>query len=280
MKFKKILLIIRYKSLIISCLLFLFVVLLTLLLNAKSIEGKFSITKNSLSEKTARRPMLAIIIDDFGQDRSGVKEMMEIKCPLTFAVMPLLGFSVQDAKKAKENGFEVILHLPMQSQNYDNPKWLGTLPIKISQTDQQVKDIVVESTQSVPFAVGINIHMGEKASNDERMITNVMQIAKEKNIYFIDSRTNKKSICKAVANEIKINFDERNVFLESGSKRKQSVKKKLILASNIAIKKGKAIAIGHVGPAGGIATALAIKEMIPELEANGIEIVYVSQLFK
>ena len=44
------------------------------------------------------------------------------------------------------------------------------------------------------------------------------------------------------------------------------------------MKKGQAIAAGHVGQEGGKVTAEAIKEMLPELKRKNIDLVYVSEL--
>ena len=50
------------------------------------------------------------------------------------------------------------------------------------------------------------------------------------------------------------------------------------LAAEIAKKNGYAVAIGHVGPAGGITTAEAIKRAVPEIEKMGVKLVTVSEL--
>ena len=47
---------------------------------------------------------LAIVIDDFGSSRLGVNEMMSIKEHLTFAVMPFLDNTLEDAEIAHGNG--------------------------------------------------------------------------------------------------------------------------------------------------------------------------------
>ena len=62
------------------------------------------------------KPKLAIVIDDFGSDRHGVEEMLNLKIPLTVAVLPGCEFTTEDAQKAHEHGHEVILHMPMENQ--------------------------------------------------------------------------------------------------------------------------------------------------------------------
>ena len=72
---------------------------------------------------------------------------------------------------------------------------------------------------------------------------------------------------------------ERDVFLDSTDS-VEVVKEHLRKAGEVALEKGSAIAIGHVGPEGGKITAQAIKEVAPELERAGITFVTVSELAK
>lgn len=224
------------------------------------------------------KPKLAIIIDDFGENRSGVKEMMQIKRHLTFAVMPFMEISKQDAIQAHTKGYEVITHLPMESYG-GKLSWVGPRPIKTSLSDNEIRKIVLDSFDSVPYAVGANVHMGSKASGNNRVLTILMKVLKEKDLYFVDSRSCRKPIGKSVAEKVGVRFAERNVFLEHLSRSKYSIKKQLNTAGNIAIENGYSVAIGHVGTEGGKVTAHAIEEMIPELESKGIEFVFISELF-
>lgn len=99
---------------------------------------------------------LAIIIDDFGQNRAGVKEMMSIDRHLTFAVMPFLDFSQSDAETAHKKGYEVIVHLPMEA-NCGKLSWVGPRPILTGMKSEDVKQIVRDAFESVPYAVGANL---------------------------------------------------------------------------------------------------------------------------
>lgn len=219
---------------------------------------------------------LAIVIDDFGQDRNGVKEMMAIKRHLTFAVMPFLTYSQSDAKEAYENGFEVIVHLPMEPMK-GKISWLGPKPILSTLSDSEVYQITSEAFADVPYAVGANIHMGSKISTDDRIMSDVLDVIKEKGVYFLDSKTSAKSVAKKIADEKAVPFYERNTFLD-GQTSKEHVKEQLRKAGEIALKDGKSVAIGHVGIEGGKVTAQAIAEMLPEFDAKNIQLVFVSEL--
>lgn len=219
---------------------------------------------------------LSIIIDDFGQSRAGVKEMMSIEQHLTFAVMPFLDYSRSDAETAHKKGYEVIVHLPMEA-NYGKLSWVGPKPILTNLKKDEVQRIVIDSFESVPYAVGANIHMGSKASNEENIVSNILDVIKEKGLYFVDSRTAEHPIAKKISEPKGVLCFDRDIFLD-GKKTKEAIKKQLQKAEEIALKKGTAIAIGHVGPEGGIVTAEAISEMIPEFERRKVQLVFVSEL--
>lgn len=219
---------------------------------------------------------LAIIIDDFGQDRSGVKEMMSIQRHLTFAVMPFLAFSQKDAIEAHEKGFEVIIHLPLEA-NTGKLYWLGPRPIFTDSSGEEISKIVNDAFENVPHAVGANIHMGSKASGNEKVISYILDIIKEKDAYFVDSRTAEHPVAVKIAAAKGIPCFDRNVFLD-GKKPKSYIVKQLETAMDLAIKHGKAIAVGHVGTEGGRVTAQAIEEMLPQFDKNNVRLVYASEL--
>lgn len=222
---------------------------------------------------------LAIILDDFGSARDGVETALGIDRKLTCAVMPMLEHSARDARAIAGAGHEVIIHIPMQYSMSDNVLWTGNYAIKKTHRDEQIKRTVERFAASLPSAKGANIHMGSLSSTDERVMTAVIKALYEKGLYFIDSKTSSKSVCRKVANETGIGFAENDVFLEAAGKDRASIKKQLMRAAKIAKKTGKAVAIGHVGAESGI-TAQIIKDSINEIERMGVSFVYASELIE
>jgi len=219
---------------------------------------------------------LAIIIDDIGSTDSGLDKMLAIKEHLTFAVMPFLENTEKDAISAYENGIEVIVHLPMEA-NGGKISWVGPKPIMSGMTGDEIKKLTAEAISNVPYAVGANIHMGSRASSDKSVMSAVLDVLKEKNMYFVDSRTTKHPIGKEVADEQGVLCYDRDVFLD-GKQPKSFVVRRLKQAGDVALKKGFAVAIGHAGIEGGDVTAEAITEMLPEFEEKNIQLVFVSEL--
>lgn len=220
---------------------------------------------------------LAIVIDDFGQNREGVSEMMSINRHMTFAIMPFLTFSHKDAENAHERGYEVIVHLPLESYS-GKLSWVGPRPILTTMSDNEVQQIVLDAFEDIPYASGANIHMGAKADDDERIMGDILDVIKNKNVYFVDSRTGRRPVGKKIADTKGIVSYNRDVFLDGKGKTKSYVKEQLRKAGEMALKNGKAIAVGHVGTEGGKMTAAAISEMLEEFDRSKIDLVYVSEL--
>ena len=145
--------------------------------------------------------------------------------------------------------------------------------------DAAIRERMEEAFSALPDAAGMNNHMGSAIMEDARSLSAVMEVLKEKGVPFVDSMTTAKSLGKAVAAEKDVALLERDVFLDSTDS-VAVVKDNLRKAGEVALEKGSAIAIGHVGPEGGKITAQAIKEVAPELERAGITFVTVSELAK
>lgn len=237
-----------------------------------------SYTRGYRTDGTKIPAKLAIVIDDFGLQRRGVKEMLSLDCKLTVAIMPFLEYSEEDAVCAAENGKEVILHLPMQATSHDNWNHVGPRPFKVGQTEEEICQLLAEMLEDVPQAVGANIHMGTVSSTKEEMMLPIFNCLKARNMYFVDSKTSAKSVCREVAERTGIRFYENQVFLEHEQKTKAYVKKRLTKAMKIAVDKGSCLAIGHVGAEGGMITVQAIREMKDTFAENNVELVWVSEL--
>lgn len=221
---------------------------------------------------------IALIIDDFGNNGDGTEAMMHLGIPITAAVMPFLPNSQSDANMLHNAGLEVIMHVPMEPVN-GNPTWLGPNGITCNLPDKEIESRINEGLKQIKWAVGMNNHMGSKAMKDRRIVNIIFKIAKQNNLYFVDSKTGENSVAPEIAKDLNVTFFSRDVFLDN-SKEKTNIEKQLIKLSDISKEKGYAIGIGHVGPAGGTVTAQAIKSMYPILEKKGIRFVFVSELNK
>ena len=70
------------------------------------------------TQAVVNRPMIAIIIDDVGhQPIRQIKPLLDLKYPITFAVLPHLAYSATNSIHLHQNQYEVMLHMPMEPDN-------------------------------------------------------------------------------------------------------------------------------------------------------------------
>ncbi|AGB41327.1 hypothetical protein Halha_1382 [Halobacteroides halobius DSM 5150] len=219
---------------------------------------------------------VAIIIDDFGNRAAGTDEILKLEQKITCAILPFKETSTEEAREIKENGFDVIVHLPMESEK-GKLSWLGSKPILTSLSTKEIKSRVQEAIIDIPTAIGFNNHTGSKATANKRVMEAILKVAKSNNLIAIDSRTTSKSVVGQLANKLEVPYLERDVFLDN-KKDYGDIRKNLLLLVAHAIKEGQAIGIGHVGPHGGRITFSVLSKILPSLDKIGIKFVGISDL--
>lgn len=224
-----------------------------------------------LPNKGSAQGKMAIIIDDFGYNQQSIDAFTAMNRPLTFAVIPYRPFSNEAAAKGLSSGKQVILHLPMEPLAQSAQSEETTVSVAMS--DEEIQDIVKKAVQSIPGLIGVNNHQGSRATADRRVMQDVLSVLKAKHLFFVDSRTNSQSIAAQTARQMGLQAGENDLFIDNTDD-VVAVKAKLRTAGNMAIKHGAVTVIGHAR----MNTALAVRDMIPELEAQGIQLVFVSQL--
>ncbi|MCA1061502.1 divergent polysaccharide deacetylase family protein [Rossellomorea aquimaris] len=222
-----------------------------------------SVSARNILPYPAHHNELAIVIDDLGNGMKGTKEILNLPVTLTIAVMPFLPTTRKDAEKAHENGHEVIIHLPMEPM-HGKASWLGPGAITTSLSDEEIRKRVEQAIKEVPYAVGINHHMGSKATADERVMRIVLDICKENGLFYLDSKTTGKSVIPQLAKELGVPYLENELFFDDVYTI-QHIGKQARLLSKELDHDNATIAIGHVGVTG-MKVATMLKEFLPLYE--------------
>ena len=241
--------------------------LLTLLL--------FSLYPAGIGTAETKELKAAIIIDDFGGGLGGVKEFLEGNVQITAAVMPFTDKSRKHAEWAHKNGFEVMVHLPMQPKK-GKRSWLGPKPITVDLSKEEVKKRVTEAIKSVPYAKGLNNHMGSLAIENEEIVRAIIEVARDNRLYIVDSGTSPNSKFPEIAEELGVPILERDVFLDDVSS-VSYVSKQMIKLAKITEMNGRGIAIGHVGVTGKNCST-GILQSMGQFKGRNIKVVPVSEL--
>jgi len=216
-------------------------------------------------------PLIALIIDDVGHSVSAVRPFFELGIPITFSILPHLRFSERLAEKAHAIGHEVMLHQPMEPHSRSIDPGPGAL--LLSHRPQELITIIDANIMSIPFAVGVNNHMGSRFTESKKNILETLEIFKERNFFFVDSYTSCHSIAFDTARELDMTTACRNEFLDIRSER-DFVFLQLVKLKKHALRFGKAIGIGHPKPA----TVDALRDFVRELKGGPLKPTYVSAL--
>ncbi|MCM3173450.1 divergent polysaccharide deacetylase family protein [Paenibacillus sp. MER 99-2] len=219
---------------------------------------------------------MAIIIDDVGNDMKGTAEILEMPIKLTVAVMPFLPTTQKDAIAAHEKGMDVIVHMPMEPKK-GRPEWLGPGAITSNLTDEEVRVRVEKAIDDVPYAIGMNNHMGSKITSDKRIMSIVLDVCRERGLFFVDSRTNFRSVVGEIASSKNMPPIGNDIFLDDQNS-KPHIRKQMELAAKHAMDKKSCVVIGHVGHTG-LNTSSVIRESVAHLKGQ-IEFVGVGDLVR
>ena len=217
--------------------------------------------------------VVAIVIDDLGQDLNAARAVLSLPDRVTLAVMPLLPHSKPIAELARQQGREVIVHLPMEAKGRGEKRATPGM-LRSDMTPMDFIAAVNEDLDSVPGAAGVNNHEGSTLSENRQAMTFLMAELKKRNLFLLDSLTNPKSQAFAVAKEFGLRAAKRDVFLDNESENPQSIRKQLEELGRLATEHGEAIGIGHPHPA----TIEELRKWLPEAAKQGIEVVPVSSL--
>jgi uncharacterized protein len=218
-------------------------------------------------------PRLAIILDDLGYERASANAALALPFPLTVSVLPHLPLSADVAEEAYRRGDEVLLHLPMESESNDaKPE---PFELRLGMNSQQTKSTLADMLETVPHAVGVNNHQGSRATADPALMSTLMPALRERNLFFIDSRTTAATVAYDAAERAGVQAASRKVFLDDTPSR-EAILAQLDLAVRDAMRDGFAIAIGHPHPA----TIAALTEGVPRAETRGIRLVFASALVR
>lgn len=214
---------------------------------------------------------LAIILDDVGSDRAAAEAIFALHYPLTISVLPHHEHSADIAEEAHRRGYQVMLHLPMQAVGDEQPE---SQELRRGMTGQDVAAALDKFLQDVPAVVGVNNHQGSQATADPVLMSELMPVLREHRLFYVDSRTTAATVAFDTAQREGVRSAFRNVPFLDDVAEVAAVRKQLQLALKGAREKGEAIAIGHPHPA----TLQALREVLPQAQAQGVHLVFASEL--
>ncbi|MEM7160496.1 MAG: divergent polysaccharide deacetylase family protein [Myxococcota bacterium] len=163
---------------------------------------------------------LAIVIDDVGRELHLFEQLLALRYPLTFSVLPgsVYAAGVQTRLRGDRRRYrEIMLHLPMEpskpSMMFEGAE-SGERFLRLGEDPATLRAAVEDALARVPAAVGVNNHMGSALTRDEAAMREVMAVLAPRPLYFIDSRTIGDTQAEAMAQRAGVPSLRREVFLD------------------------------------------------------------------
>lgn len=184
---------------------------------------------------------LAIVIDDIGYRAKEDSAIYALPKEVSVAIIPVAPYATARANKAFEQKRDMLIHLPMEPQTRQSIE-AGALLVGMNET--QIATLIKNAQMQVPNAIGLNNHMGSKATTDKQTMQYLMKSLSQQNLAFLDSKTAGNSVAYKTAKEYGIKALERHIFLDD-SDEFNDVQRQFSNAIHYARKHGVAVMIGH-----------------------------------
>jgi polysaccharide deacetylase 2 family uncharacterized protein YibQ len=220
------------------------------------------------------RGRLAILLDDGGQKLDLVATAGALAPEVGFAILPFLPKSAETAVALHKAGHEIWLHLPMEPENYpaNDP---GPGAVLMAMNSDDLRTAIHSAINNIPHAVGVNNHMGSKATADLKTMTWIMQDLKTRGMAFIDSRTTVHTVAEEAARAQGVPTNRRHVFLDN-ERSAAAIRIQLDEAVYRSRMEGEIIAIGHLDKV----TVEVLSQELPGLAKRGADLVKPTDLVR
>lgn len=219
------------------------------------------------------QPAIAIVIDDLGIDQRRTGVAIDLPAPITLAFIPYGYRLPKHTRRARRNGHELLVHIPMEPMNASADP--GKNALLTGLTDKQLISRIEWNLSQFQGFVGVNNHMGSKFTAWDRGMKIVVQTLKNRGLMFLDSKTTKNTVGYRLARSLNVPHAVRDVFLDNEIS-VESINQQLRLLESVARRNGTAIGIGHPHDA----TVQALRAWIPGAKKRGFILVPVSAVVK
>lgn len=220
----------------------------------------------------SRKPRIALVIDDLGHNfNETTRGFLELEVPLTVAVLPDLPKSRAVFRAAREREIPALLHLPMEAAGKEDA---GRAAVRVGMNAEDVDALVGRYHGRYESFVGVNNHMGSRATADRATMRALMGALRKRDLIFVDSQTTSRSLGRSAGREAGVWCIANDLFLDDGDEGEEQVSANLRRLAAMARRHGLAVGIAHPHPA----TLAALRAALPRLQAEGFEFTTIADL--
>ncbi|HOV32924.1 MAG TPA: divergent polysaccharide deacetylase family protein, partial [Candidatus Hydrogenedens sp.] len=149
-------------------------------------QDNLEFVKTNENSEQKQIPQIAIILDDGGYRNPKDDPVLELASQITLSILPDTKYCKELAEMADEKGFEIMLHMPMQTRPGVKK---GSFPCELltQMSENQIKEKTNNALEQILEAKGVNNHTGGVFTLKEEPLKYFMKVLKEKKIFFVDS---------------------------------------------------------------------------------------------
>jgi len=168
-----------------------------------------------MSYKVKAASGLSLIVDDMGYDVPALRRLLNLSIPITISILPNAPFAVKTANITHQAGQMVMLHLPMEPMGEHYRNRMDASFLRSGMDEATVRDMMLHDLARIPYVQGVNNHMGSRLTSMIEPMAWVMQVCREKSLFFVDSKTSSKSLAATVAKQYGLVWGSRAIFLDN-----------------------------------------------------------------
>jgi divergent polysaccharide deacetylase family len=202
-------------------------------------KDDFAVVPFTPNSSVKGRAKLVIIIDDVATFEHA-KMVKSLGLKITPSIFPATKTHPDTPSIARSFEFYMI-HLPMQAKHFDSPE-IGTLTTNESYESILAK--IKKIRKDFPRAKYTNNHTGSRFTSDFDAMDKAYMALIDQGFIFVDSKTIAQTVVAKAAKKHNQPYISRDIFLDDNPSA-AAVRRELVVAVNLAKKRGYAIAIGH-----------------------------------
>jgi polysaccharide deacetylase 2 family uncharacterized protein YibQ len=215
-------------------------------------------------------PRIAIVVAGLGISAAGTSDAFALPAATTFAVAPYAADVEKLAERARADGHEVLLQVPMEPYDYpDNDP--GPQTLLTSLTPEQNIERLHWLMGRLQGYVGLAGSMGARFTASEQAMRPVLTDAAQRGLMYLDDGASSRSTASQIAGAQNMPFAKADVVLDAGAS-PQDVDRALARLELAARDNGSAIGIANA-QSGAIARIAAWAKQV---ESRGFVLVPIS----
>ncbi len=240
-----------------------------------AVNGGWSNTKITTTDAAALKPArIAILLRGIGRDdRNSSDAVTKLPPAISLAFMPFAGLAQQWAKKASEQGHEVIVQLPLEPSDYPvNNPGPETL-LSSSSADQNTSRLRTVLARFDGYS-GVTNFLGGKMLQSKNALRPILEEIKSRGLIYVgEGNNNSHAVVRGLAGEVGLRYGGANVMIDA-QPTPAAIQAALARLIEIARKEGSAIGLGY----GSRGTIEQLEAWTQTLAAQGVTLVPVGTL--